>query len=85
VSGRVQHLAVTGWLVDAIRAAGLVVTQIEPYPCHGTTCWTVALWTPTGGLGMEASHERADSILDAVALWRDHPDRAATAAGPAAS
>jgi hypothetical protein len=76
VSDRVQKLAETAELVDAIRAAGLVVTRIEPKQCHRSTCWTVALWTPAGGLWMEASHESAMSILDAVALWRDHPDRA---------
>jgi hypothetical protein len=63
-------LAGTARLVDAASTAGLVVTSMQPYQCHRTTCWTVALWTPSGGLWMEASHESRASIMDAVELWR---------------
>lgn len=63
-------LADTAGLVDAASTAGLVVTSMRPYQCHRSTCWTVALWTPSGGLWMEASHESRVSIMDAVELWR---------------
>jgi hypothetical protein len=60
----------TAHLVATATAAGLVVTAMRPYGCHGrTTCWTVALWTPAGGLWMEASHESKASIMDGIALW----------------
>lgn len=77
-----QRLTQAAELVDACRAVGLVVTRMEPYSCRGgaKTCWTVALWTPTGGSWMDGSHESAQSVLDAVAVWRDHPHRAAVAA-----
>lgn len=77
MSDRVAMLAETAQLVDACREVGLIPARMQPYPCHGKTCWTVALWTPPGGLWMEASHERSLSVLDAVTLWREKTEREA--------
>jgi hypothetical protein len=58
-------------LLAEAREAGLAVTMMLPYECHGSTCYTIGLWAPDGSLWAEGSHETAEDVRRHIAVYVD--------------
>lgn len=69
---RDEALVAARRLARAAGRAGLTVTTLQPMSCHGGwgECFLVQMWASDGRLWMEGSHESADSVRDAVALYK---------------